>query len=76
MATKAEELASGCLSRVADDEPLFVLRAQDRCAPKIVRAWASFAFSQGAPVAKVEEARDLADRMEAWQNKNRVKTPD
>lgn len=46
MGTKSEELKAaaqgrGCLGRAADDEPLFVLRAQDKSAPYVVRHWAA-----------------------------------
>jgi hypothetical protein len=36
MATK---LTDQCLAKVGDDEPIFVLRAQDRFAPTVVRVW-------------------------------------
>jgi hypothetical protein len=41
MGTKKEELESttGCLAKAADDEPIFVLRAQDRLAPAAVYNW-------------------------------------
>jgi hypothetical protein len=36
MATK---LTDQCLAKVGDDEPIFVLRAQDAFAPIVVRVW-------------------------------------
>lgn len=63
MATKASD---PCREKAAVDEPIFTLRAQDRCAPKTVRMWADFARSQGAPEAKVQEAYETAGQMEAW----------
>lgn len=70
MGTKSEELAraargEGCLGKAADDEPLFVLRAQDASAPSIVRQWVSWNVGTLAP-EKREEALALAARMEAW----------
>lgn len=55
-----------CLAKVAPNEPIFVLRAQDALAANIVRQWASLAEIAGAPREKVEEARQLADKMETW----------
>jgi hypothetical protein len=66
-----------CLAKAAPDEPLFVLRAQDRLAPKIVRYWAMEAGALGrVPFSKVNEAFALADRMEAWQREHGCKDPD
>jgi pyrroloquinoline quinone (PQQ) biosynthesis protein C len=64
--TKADELKYGCINRCADDEPVFVLRAHDRCAPKTIRLWADFAESQGVTPTKVAEAREVARQMERW----------
>jgi hypothetical protein len=70
MATKHNNVS---LDRARDDEPIFVLRAQDRLAPDTVRHWAATAEKAGCGSAKVQEARDLADAMERWPNR---KTPD
>lgn len=80
MSLKHEELANpdSCLNRAADDEPVFVLRANDPLAGHVVRYWsACYAADKQATnptrlltpaqVAKVEEARLLAARMDAWQ---------
>jgi|SRR6185437_1933614 len=37
--TEAAE-GKGCLGKAADDEPIFILRAQDRFAAPLVRQWA------------------------------------
>lgn len=76
MAVKKVERETGCFARAAEDEPLFVLRAQDRAAPAAVRDWAARAFNLGAPEAKVREAMDLAVEMEQWQRSHGFKTPD
>lgn len=57
-------------------EPVFVLRAQDRCAPAAVRDWAHRARGLGAPQAKVDGAMGVALEMEAWQRLYGCKTPD
>lgn len=64
---KRDELAQdGCLRRAADDEPLFVIRAQDKLSGPLVRLWASLAALNGAPENKVAEALEMADQMDAW----------
>jgi len=64
-----------CLAKVGDTEPIFVVRAQDRFAPSLVRLWADlveahYAGNRGkTPYAvheKVASARTLAMRMERW----------
>lgn len=74
MATKREGIK--CYENAADDEPLFVLRAQDVLAPEIVREWAFRAAAAGTPVEKVDEARRAADEMEDYQISHRKKVPD
>lgn len=75
----------GCLGKAADDEPVFILRAQDTFAPKVVEFWAErvaqAAANNGLPdedatLSKVREARDLARDMRTWQAINFVKVPD
>jgi hypothetical protein len=63
---KRDEMEQGCFAKAADDEPVFVLRAQDKLAPDLVREWAVRAAEHECSVAKVNEAFALADKMEAW----------
>lgn len=70
MATAKETIAAAlrgeeCLGRAADDEEVFVLRAQDESAPTVVRRWATWNMQTLSP-KKLKDALDLADRMEAW----------
>jgi len=86
LAKKEREAAAkgkGGLGKAADDEPVFVLRANDVCAPATVEAWADFVEAGiGAMVsgdetrAKVQEARSVAHLMRAWQALNGSKFPD
>jgi len=76
MATKTEELADGCLSKVAEDEPVFVLRANDRLAPLVVMDWIAKAEMMGVPKEKIEGANDLLIKMWEWQGANGSKLPD
>lgn len=76
---KREEIANpdSCLSRAADDEPVFVLRANDPRAAHVVRYWAAeylhekggFARMTDAQVAKYNEALKLASEMTGWQRR-------
>lgn len=63
---KQDELQHGCMAKAAPDEPVFVLRAQDRLAPQMVREWAMRAKFHGLGPTKLKEALDLADAMERW----------
>ena len=83
MTAEAEELESlrySCIcSCVAElEEPLFILRAQDILAPRVVVRWAHLAEQAGSPQDKVRGALVLAKKMADWQAKNprRVKVPD
>lgn len=84
MGTKALELelankGKGCLGKAAQDEPVFILRAQDTFAPSTVRLWAdkvAMYHVEGSLASKVVDARALADQMEAWQATNSKKVPD
>jgi hypothetical protein len=82
MSTKSEELAmaragAGPLGKAFENEPVFVLRSQDKLAPALVGMWAELAALHGCPVAKVDEARRLAAQMRHWQKSSgRAKYPD
>lgn len=73
---KKDEIEKGCISRADDNEPVFVLRAQDKLAPMVVRIWALFARQEGVSDPKIEEANELADEMEIWGMDNKTKIPD
>lgn len=75
---KSEELKNpvSCLNKATDDEPLFVLRANDELAPSIVRTWAVMYHKAKAEQtggitesqrAKYDEAMALASLMEQWR---------
>jgi hypothetical protein len=78
MGTKKQELEKaaeglGCLGKAHDDEPIFVLRAQDAHAADLVEKWAIWARSTGCPQDKVIEAQALAGQMREWHTR---KNPD
>ena len=66
------------LQGIPEDEPVFVLRAQDKTAPHIVLMWSGCADLVGSPANKVRGAADLSLIMALWQsrNKDKVKVPD
>ena len=69
---------SCCIKNAADDEPVFVLRAQDKLAPTLVRLWAQLVMlHEAGGTPKTLRAVELADRMEEWQEATgRAKWPD
>lgn len=78
MGTKREELekmarGEGCLGKAADDEPIFIIRAQDIVAAETVEFWAWKAQNYGTPRVKIGGALKLATEMRAWPNQ---KIPD
>lgn len=58
-----------CLDKVRPHEPIFVLRAQDKLAPRLVRLWGEMAADTDCPVDKIEEAFATADEMEQWPDR-------
>jgi len=66
MGTRIEEgaKADSCFNKAAMDEPIFVLRAQDKLAPDVIRIWCILAGFAGVPDEKVTEARQLATDMQ------------
>ena len=61
---------------IPKDEPVFLLRAQDKLAPALVEAWALRASDIGAAKNIVDAAYSQADAMRSWQLKHGSKTPD
>jgi hypothetical protein len=53
------------------DEPAFVLRASDLCAPETVIAWARMAQRFDVPAARIRAAEKCAREMERWRAKQR-----
>jgi hypothetical protein len=73
MAIKRDEISdpNSCLNRAADDEPVFVLRAKDPLAAKLVEDWAAKAVLEGLhDDAKIQAAWRFAQTMKAWRSKN------
>jgi len=68
---KRDELwaPTSCLNKAGPEEPIFVLRAKDPLAAMAVRHWATMAFGRHE-TAKLKEANQLADQMDAWRGQN------
>jgi hypothetical protein len=60
---------------IPDDEPVFLLRAQDRFAPAVIEAWAALMAATGDRVL-CNLAASQASYMRAWHIQRAVKTPD
>lgn len=63
-------------NKIPQDEPVFLLLAQDSIAPKAVRWWAGMAKFLGAKDNIVNMAVRQAHEMELWQLKHGKKLPD
>ncbi len=59
----------GCLGKAADDEPVFILRGQDRLAATLVDTWANLAGEHGCGIVKVVDARKTAIAMRCWTHR-------
>lgn len=63
LARLKNKLADGSLP---PEEPLFVLRARDLIAEKVVRVWIALAEAEGCPDEKLAEAKALAQKVRDW----------
>lgn len=60
-------------NKIPKNEPVFLIRAQDITAARVVNYWAAMAKHYGADDDIVELAREQAERMKNWHAK---KIPD
>lgn len=69
--------AEAFLAKVADDEPIFILRAQDKAAPIVVHYWVVIVRLLGAAQPKRNEAAECMIAMGKWQaDTGKAKIPD
>jgi hypothetical protein len=71
MATARETIAQalrgeGPLGKASDDEPVFILRAQDCLAYEVIERWVIRASVLGVNKTKQNEARVAAEEMLQW----------
>jgi hypothetical protein len=64
------------LAKVHEDEPIFVLRAQDILAAPLVDEWARRAEEAFVHPNKVAGAQSLAAAMRGWRRNHLTKLPD
>lgn len=57
--------------KIPDDEPVFLLRGQDRNAAAAVRVWAKLLEDEGGDAEMIKLARNHADEMDLWSRKKR-----
>ncbi len=62
--------------KIGEDEPVFLLRAQDLSAPETLRFWADETVRNGGDLAAAKRAEEWADEMEVWQKQNHAKPAD
>lgn len=63
-------------AKIPMDEPVFILRGQDRCAPDAVRAYAAVVAARGGDPEIIKLSRDWADEMDRYQKQHGHKMPD
>jgi len=61
---------------IPNDEPVFLIRAHDKCGPIIVHIWAFIAELLGTSSDMIFAARAQANAMFTWQDKHGSKIPD
>jgi len=61
---------------IPEDEPVFLLRAKDKFAPKIVRMWAHEVMTETDDEELAQKIHAWADEMEAYQKVHGCKVPD
>lgn len=66
------------LGDIPEDEPVFLIRAQDSAAGQIVRQYAQVVAGHGATPEFYESVHKVADDIDRWQeaNPDKVGTPD
>jgi hypothetical protein len=69
MGTKNHPSAFDCHAAADPDEEMFILLGRDPMAGALVRAWADMREHADEDPTKVKEARDVADKLDAWATK-------
>lgn len=66
----------GCLGKAADDEPVFVLRAQDLLAYETLRHWIYTARMNEVDADKIDGVVDDLEQFRQWSMDHTTKLPD
>lgn len=64
------------LSKIPEEEPVFLLRGQDVLAPNTVKFWAKRLKDLGGDPKMIDAALRQAEAMLDWQEDHNFKTPD
>jgi hypothetical protein len=62
--------------KIPAEEPVFLLRAQDKFAPDVVAYWASLALREGTCPEMAQMAMQHSRKMKDWQAVHGRKSPD
>lgn len=62
--------------KIPEDEPVFLLRAQDKIAPEVVARWVELAEYEKADPNIIRAARAQVQAMLVWQYNHGSKVPD
>lgn len=70
--------AAKLLEKIPDDEPVFILRAQDMLSTPCLTRWLAQAFEEEVDAAKIESARAVFKAFVYWQHTHsqQCKVPD
>ena len=63
-------------NKIADDEPVFLMRAKDDCMVYALEAWIHAAKMRNAKQDIVQSAENHLKLVRQWQQENGTKTPD
>ena len=63
-------------STIAEDEPVVVMRAQDRLLPDVLRYYEGLCEKAGSPEHHLQLIRKTRDIVRAWQKEHFTKTPE
>jgi len=63
-------------NKIPEDEPVFIVRGQDICAPDTLEFWARQAALRGASEKIVDLVMQQAEDMREWQRTKKSKIPD
>ncbi|MDR3328178.1 MAG: hypothetical protein LBT04_08730 [Prevotellaceae bacterium] len=63
-------------NKIPADEPVFLLRGQDKFAPELLLRWASKLRLDGGDTYMARLVEDWAQVMLEWQDTHCIKTPD
>lgn len=61
---------------IPEDEPVFLLRGQDKLAPALLEQWAHNLMAQGGDLKMANMVMEHATKMRHWQREHIKKLPD